>query len=314
MKFIFSGHCHRNYEARVRRPVVPKTPPPPRSTGVAPATPVGTATASTDNATPDGETAPAAPGDDEAAPADDPPRPLLSTSDASSRPAVDGIAPAADSKGEEGAGASVGGALLTEEAVAGLGPGSGSAAVAGERETQIKSRRGGGVDSEDSPGSISDNDEVRSKCGLFALRWVYIRVTGCDCCWFVGVWLLLGLVGGPWSKCWCFGRVLRRALFDYFSLACVCLCVSLCISCVSVCLCVSLCVSVSPCVSCVSFVGLCVSRCVSVSLCVCLCVSWRFAFRVSFRHGFDTSEALAFRAFHASGLFDRPGRILVEGP
>lgn len=159
MKFIFSGHCHRNYEARVRRPVVPKTPPRPITADVTP-TPTG---ASTENAPSDGETT-IVPGGEET-PSPDPPAQLSSTgvAAASSGFAADGIV----NDGEEGAGAPVGGALLTEEAVAGLGS---AAAAAAGGATRMDSRTGGDVDSDDAPGSISDNDEVLLVCVCVCVR------------------------------------------------------------------------------------------------------------------------------------------------
>eukprot|EP00752_Nemacystus_decipiens_P011698 g10381.t1 len=143
VKFIFSGHCHRNYEARVRRPVVQKTPPRP-ITAVVTATPTAP---DAEDAKPYGGAAPAPGGGGNGGSPD--------------VPSADGVAAAAVDQGGGGAGAEAGGALLTRDAVAGLGgSASSSAAVAAaEGATQIDLRTAGDVDSDDAPGSISDNDE-----------------------------------------------------------------------------------------------------------------------------------------------------------
>lgn len=162
VKFILSGHCHRNYEARVRRPIVPKTPP--RSTAVVVAPPPAAVT-TTDHATSGddsnhGDLLPPSTGGELSAPAADEGI-ITSTSKGTSSAAQAGVGnPRREAEAEtEG--------NVTEA-------GARTEAVALTETTEREARAGGDVDSEDAPGSISDNDEVSSllkqRLNLFLMR------------------------------------------------------------------------------------------------------------------------------------------------
>ncbi|CAM9352570.1 unnamed protein product [Pylaiella littoralis] len=167
VKFLLSGHCHRNYQARVRRPIVPNTPP--RSTAAAAPLASAATTTTAAHAASGGEAL--LPPRDDSGDAG-----LLPSSSSSlspgrallSAPAADGgINASGNSIGNGPSSSSVAAAAAAAAAPRGLdsrrceaeAEGEGKEAGVSTETAEREARAGGDVDSEDAPGSISDDDE-----------------------------------------------------------------------------------------------------------------------------------------------------------
>ncbi|CAM9323212.1 unnamed protein product, partial [Ectocarpus sp. 8 AP-2014] len=160
VKFIFSGHCHRNYEARVKRPIAVETAPRPTPAAAAAA---ADPTSGTDNN--------AASGGDPTPPPGDVPGlspPSSSTGGTVDSSSGDGTTMTA-AVGQEGS-AVVGDDAASRQVVVDVG-GEGS-------EDDSRNGVGGQGAAEDAPGSISDDDEDTDTSEAIDMRSVVTSSSG----------------------------------------------------------------------------------------------------------------------------------------